>query len=89
MDIGFPVSFGVAPRLASGPAITNAITWTVQGDGGPVLASGVTSLEHTFPAPGFYAGAESLGDLVDFVVGRCLDQLGLENALVPRWGEAR
>jgi 3-polyprenyl-4-hydroxybenzoate decarboxylase len=25
---------------------------------------------------------------VDFVVARCLDQLGLENALVPRWGSA-
>lgn len=40
-----------------------------------------------FAAPGFYAGAESVSDLVDFVVARCLDQLGLENALVPRWGE--
>jgi 4-hydroxy-3-polyprenylbenzoate decarboxylase len=40
-----------------------------------------------FAAPGFYAGAESVGDLVDFVVSRCLDQLGLENALVKRWGE--
>ena len=41
-----------------------------------------------FAAPGFYHGAESLGDLVDFVVGRCLDQLGLENALVSRWGQS-
>jgi 4-hydroxy-3-polyprenylbenzoate decarboxylase len=40
-----------------------------------------------FAAPGFYAGAESVSDLVDFVVARCLDQLGLENALIPRWGE--
>ena len=40
-----------------------------------------------FAAPGFYAGAETVGDLVDFLVARCLDQLGLENALVPRWGE--
>ena len=39
-----------------------------------------------FLAPGFYHGAETVGDLVDFVVGRCLDQLGLENALVQRWG---
>jgi len=38
-------------------------------------------------APGFYAGASSVGDLVDFVVGRCLDQLGLEHALVRRWGQ--
>src|SRR3954452_1917448 len=41
-----------------------------------------------FAAPGFYHGAETLEDLVDFVVGACLDQLGLENALVKRWGDA-
>jgi flavin prenyltransferase len=40
-----------------------------------------------FAAPGFYHGAETIDDLVDFVVGRCLDQLGLENALIRRWGE--
>jgi 4-hydroxy-3-polyprenylbenzoate decarboxylase len=40
-----------------------------------------------FAAPGFYTGAEAVSDLVDFVVSRCLDQLGLENALVPRWGQ--
>jgi len=40
-----------------------------------------------FAAPGFYHGADSIDDLVDFVVGRCLDQLGVENALVPRWGQ--
>jgi flavin prenyltransferase len=40
-----------------------------------------------FAAPGFYAGAASVSDLVDFVVARCLDQLGLDNALVKRWGE--
>jgi 4-hydroxy-3-polyprenylbenzoate decarboxylase len=39
-----------------------------------------------FLAPGFYHGAESVDQLVDFVVARVLDQLGLENALVPRWG---
>jgi flavin prenyltransferase len=41
-----------------------------------------------FAAPGFYHGAETVDDLVDFVVGRCLDQLGLENALVKRWGQS-
>ncbi len=40
-----------------------------------------------FAAPGFYHGAETLDDLVDFVVSRCLDQLGLENALARRWGQ--
>jgi 4-hydroxy-3-polyprenylbenzoate decarboxylase len=39
-----------------------------------------------FAAPGFYHGAETIDDLVDFLVGRCLDQLGLENALIKRWG---
>ena len=39
-----------------------------------------------FAAPGFYHGAETIDDLVDFVVARALDQLGLENALAPRWG---
>jgi 4-hydroxy-3-polyprenylbenzoate decarboxylase len=41
-----------------------------------------------FLAPGFYHGAGSVDDLVDFVVGRCLDQLGLEHELVRRWGQA-
>jgi 4-hydroxy-3-polyprenylbenzoate decarboxylase len=40
-----------------------------------------------FLAPGFYHGAQTVDDLVDFIVSRCLDQLGLENALVRRWGE--
>ena len=40
-----------------------------------------------FLAPGFYAGGETVDQLVDFVVGRILDQLGLENALMPRWGQ--
>jgi 4-hydroxy-3-polyprenylbenzoate decarboxylase len=39
-----------------------------------------------FLAPGFYHGAETVDDLVDFVVGRALDLLGLENTLVRRWG---
>jgi flavin prenyltransferase len=41
-----------------------------------------------FAAPGFYHGAETVDDLVDFVVGRCLDQLGVENSLVARWGQS-
>lgn len=39
-----------------------------------------------FAAPGFYHGPQTIGDLVDFVVARCLDQLGLDNTLVARWG---
>jgi 4-hydroxy-3-polyprenylbenzoate decarboxylase len=38
------------------------------------------------PAPGFYNDPQSIGDLVDFVVARVLDQLGVEHALQPRWG---
>ena len=41
-----------------------------------------------FLAPGFYHGAETVDQLVDFVVGRALDQLGLDNALTPRWGQS-
>ncbi len=40
-----------------------------------------------FLAPGFYHGAETVRDLVDFVVGRALDQLGLDQALAARWGQ--
>ncbi len=40
-----------------------------------------------FLAPGFYHGAETVDDLVDFVVARCLDQLGLEHSLTRRWGQ--
>ena len=36
--------------------------------------------------PGFYHGATTIQDLVDFVVGRICDQLGIPNALVRRWG---
>ncbi len=40
-----------------------------------------------FLAPGFYHGAENVEDLVDFMVARCLDQLGVEQTLVKGWGE--
>src|SRR5690242_3828211 len=50
-----------------------------------VKEAGATML---FLAPGFYHGAESVRDLVDFMVARALDLLGLEQALTPRWGQA-
>jgi 4-hydroxy-3-polyprenylbenzoate decarboxylase len=40
-----------------------------------------------FAAPGFYHGAETVDDLVDFVAGRALAQLGLEQSLVKPWGD--
>ena len=39
-----------------------------------------------FAAPGFYHGAETIDDLVDFIVARCLAQLGLNQSLVREWG---
>ncbi len=40
-----------------------------------------------FAAPGFYHEPASIADLVDFIVARLLDQLGLDTALMPRWGQ--
>jgi 4-hydroxy-3-polyprenylbenzoate decarboxylase len=37
-------------------------------------------------SPGFYTGADKLGDLVDFVVARILDHLEIQHNLIPRWG---
>jgi 4-hydroxy-3-polyprenylbenzoate decarboxylase len=37
--------------------------------------------------PGFYHRPQKIGDLVDFVVARILDHLGVEHQLLPRWGE--
>lgn len=39
-------------------------------------------------SPGFYHGAATVNDLVDFVVARICDQLGVPNAIIRRWGEA-
>jgi 4-hydroxy-3-polyprenylbenzoate decarboxylase len=38
-------------------------------------------------SPGFYHGADTVADLVDFVVARICDQLGVANDLIRRWGE--
>ena len=40
------------------------------------------------PNPGFYYQPASVQDMVDFVVARILDHLGIENSLMPRWGSA-
>ena len=37
--------------------------------------------------PGFYYRPESVQDIVDFMVARVLDHLGVEHDLLPRWGE--
>jgi len=38
--------------------------------------------------PGFYHAPTSMADLVDFVVARICDQLGVRHTLLKRWGEA-
>ena len=40
-----------------------------------------------FAAPGFYHGPASVDDLVDFLVQRILDQLGVEQGAARRWGQ--
>jgi 4-hydroxy-3-polyprenylbenzoate decarboxylase len=37
--------------------------------------------------PSFYSGAKTVVELVDTVVARVLDHMGLPNKLAPRWAE--
>jgi 4-hydroxy-3-polyprenylbenzoate decarboxylase len=39
--------------------------------------------------PAFYTKPVSIRDMIDFIVGRVCDQLGVEHQLFPRWGEAK
>ncbi len=41
------------------------------------------------PVPGFYGRPSRVDDLVDFVVARVLDHLGVAHDLGPRWGGRR
>mgnify|MGYP003431646480 FL=1 len=36
--------------------------------------------------PAFYHHPKRVQDMVDFIVGRVLDSMGVENDLAPRWG---
>jgi len=36
--------------------------------------------------PGFYHQPENIQDIIDFIVARVLDQLGVAHTLMPRWG---
>ncbi len=40
-------------------------------------------------SPGFYHQPEQISELIDFMVARLLDQLGIKNELVSRWGAAK
>ena len=37
------------------------------------------------PMPAFYGAQQTVSDMVDFVVGKVLDQMGISHALYPRW----
>ncbi len=37
--------------------------------------------------PAFYHHPQSVQDMVDFVVARILDHLGVKHSLIPRWGD--
>jgi 4-hydroxy-3-polyprenylbenzoate decarboxylase len=51
-----------------------------------LLLAGATIL----PAnPSFYAGPKTIQEVVDTVVSRVLDHLGIENKLAPRWAEEK
>jgi 4-hydroxy-3-polyprenylbenzoate decarboxylase len=39
-------------------------------------------------SPGFYHRPQSVEDMVDFIVARILNQLGVEQRLLSRWGDA-
>jgi 4-hydroxy-3-polyprenylbenzoate decarboxylase len=49
-----------------------------------VVEAGATLLP---AAPGWYHGVNNVMDLVDFVVARILDQLGVEHGLSKRWSK--
>ena len=54
---GGQVAFSVAARLATGPGVTNNITWRVQGPGyatPTTVATGTTEYTRLFPSPGSY-----------------------------------
>lgn len=38
-------------------------------------------------SPGWYHGVREVSDLIDFIVARICDQLGVEHTLTKRWGE--
>ena len=77
--------------------LVGAMNWTVLAEDGsplpPFLAANsradcaATAGAVILPAaPGFYHRPKSIADLVDFVVARICDQLGVQAELTRRWG---
>ena len=64
--------------VASGLALWRGLSgWLLR------LAAGAVVLP---PSPAFYQHPRTLDDIVDFVVSRILDALGVHNELFRRWG---
>lgn len=40
-------------------------------------------------SPGFYLDPKNIDDLINFMVGKVLDVLGLKHDVVPKWGEQK
>ncbi|HLF95206.1 MAG TPA: M64 family metallopeptidase, partial [Planctomycetota bacterium] len=54
---GTQEDFSITTRFATGPSVTNSITWRIQGPGFPApttVATGTASYSHTFTAIGSY-----------------------------------
>ncbi len=66
----------VVPRETPLSAIHLGTMQTVAAAGAVVLPA----------MPGFYHGVNGVDDLVDFVVARVVDQLGIDRDLTTRWG---
>ncbi len=58
------------------------LTTTWLGNMKKLSEEGVTILPSM---PGFYSNPESIDDLVDFIVGKILDNLEIENSIYERW----
>ena len=53
----------------------------------PMIMTAVTEAGATVipAAPGFYHRPKKVSDLVDFIVQRVLDHMGIEADVAPRW----
>jgi hypothetical protein len=55
--VGVPTAFSIGTRLASGPGVSNDVTWQLQGPGFPTATTVATSASHysrSFSPPGTY-----------------------------------